>query len=193
MLKRRENWSMANMIIMVSLNTTIRTEVSRFATAQPDPEMASIRFRLAKPADLPELARLRWEHAGSARRGTRPVDSDFWESFKEFILARLANEEWLVLVAEARGRLVACVYLQKIARLPRPGRLRREFGCITALFVQKEYRGKGLRGELLREISEVAQAEGLEYIVARPTAENRSIFRLNGFRQIDPEMELYLK
>ncbi|MBV8532336.1 MAG: GNAT family N-acetyltransferase [Verrucomicrobia bacterium] len=178
---------------MVSLNTAIRTEVCRFAAAEPDPETASIRFRLAKPADLSELARLRWKHAGSAKRGTSQVDSDFCEAFKEFMLARLANEEWLVLVAEARGRLVACIYLQKIARLPRPDRLKRQFGCITALFVQKEYRGKGLRGELLREISEVAQAEGLEYITVRPSAENRFLFRRNGFRHIDPEMKLCLK
>jgi len=166
------------MEIMVNLNS------------QPYSEIARTIFRLAKPADVPELARLRWEHAGPASRGARQIDPEFYESFKKFMLARLANEEWLVLVAEIKGCLIACVYLQKIARLPRPDRLKREFGSITALFVQKEYRGKGLRGELLREISEMAQAEGLEYIVARPTAENRSVFRLTGFRQIDPEMEL---
>jgi GNAT superfamily N-acetyltransferase len=180
------------MEIMVTLNAAAKTNVSRFADPQPYSETARITFRLAKPADLPELARLRWEHAGSPGRGARQIDPEFYESFKKFMLARLANEEWLVLVAEIRGCLIACVYLQKIARLPRPGRLKREFGSITALFVQKEYRGKGLRGELLREISEVAQAEGLEYIVARPTAENRCVFRLTGFRQIDPEMELCL-
>ena len=192
-LKHHRNRSIVNMEIMVNLNAPATTNLSRFADPQPYSGTARIIFRLAKPADLPELARLRWEHAGSARRGTRQIDPEFYESFKKFMLARLANEEWLVLVAEIKGRLIACVYLQKIGKLPRPDRLKREFGSITALFVQKEYRGKGLRGELLREISEVAQTEGLEYIVARPTPENRSVFRLTGFRQIDPEMELCLK
>ncbi len=109
------------------------------------------------------------------------------------MLAKLANEEWLVLVAETDGCLVGCVYLQKIAKLPRPDRIRREFGCITALFVQKDYRGRGLRSELLRGIAEVAQAEGLEQVIAQPSAVNRSVFQLLGFRQGEAEMQLCLK
>lgn len=178
---------------MLSLTSTPRTAKPAFFTIRPNRAAARIRLRLAKPADLSELARLRWEHAESSRRAIRPINTDFCESYKEFMLAKLTNEEWLVLVAETDGCLVGCVYLQKIARLPRPGRLRREYGCITALFVQRDYRGKGLRGELLRGIAEVAQAEGLEYLIAQPNAGNRSVFQLLGFKQGEAEMELGLK
>jgi GNAT superfamily N-acetyltransferase len=178
---------------MFSIASPAKTAKSTFLTIRPNREEPCIRLRLAKPADLSELARLRWEHAESARRGTRQINSDFCESYKEFMLARLANQEWLVLVAETNGCLVGCVYLQKIVRLPRPDRIRREYGCITALFVQKDYRGKGLRGALLRGIAEVAQAEGLQYLIAQPTAGNRSVFQLLGFREGEAEMELCLK
>jgi GNAT superfamily N-acetyltransferase len=181
------------MEIMLSLIPVSKIAKSTFFTIRPNRAAARIRFRLAKPADLSELARLRWEHAESSKRATRPINSDFCESYKEFMLARLANEEWLVLVAETDGRLVGCVYLQKLARLPRPDRLRREYGCIAALFVQRDYRGKGLRAELLRGIAEVARAEGLEYVIAQPNAGNRSVFQLLGFRQGEAEMELCLK
>jgi GNAT superfamily N-acetyltransferase len=178
---------------MLSATSVAKITKSTFSPIRPNREAASIRLRLANPADLSELARLRWEHAESSKRGTRLINADFCESYKEFMLTRLANEEWLVLVAETNGYLVGCVYLQKIARLPRPDRIRREYGCITALFVQRDYRGKGLRGELLRGIAEVAQAEGLEYLIAQPTAGNRSVFQLLGFRQGEAEMELCLK
>jgi GNAT superfamily N-acetyltransferase len=91
------------------------------------------------------------------------------------------------------GQLVGCVYLQKIAKLPRPGYLKRAYGCITYLFVHKHYRGQGLRRQLLREIVQVAQSEGLEYLTGRPEAESHSVYRLHGFKQIDPEMKLALK
>jgi GNAT superfamily N-acetyltransferase len=171
----------------------LKNTKSRFSPIRFRREPARIRLRLAKPDDLSELARLRWDHAESAKRRTGQVNADFCQSFKEFMLAPLANEEWLILVAETDECLVGCVYLQKSARLPRPDKIRREFGCITGLFIQSDYRGKGLRAELLRGIAEVAQAEGLEYVVAQPNERDRSVFRLLGFRESDPEMELGLK
>lgn len=98
-----------------------------------------------------------------------------------------------MLVAESNAQLAGCVYLQKIAKLPRPGGLNRESGCITELFVRKQYRGQGLRSELLREIAQIAQSEGLEYLVVRPKAESRSMYRLLGFQQVASQMELALK
>jgi GNAT superfamily N-acetyltransferase len=155
--------------------------------------LSGLRFRIAQPADLSELARLRIEHVGLDRRETCQDKADFCQSFEEFLLNRITTGEWLVLGAETNGQLVGCVYLQKIAKLPRPGHLKRAYGSVTHLFVQKEYRGQGIRGQLLREIAQVARSEGLEYLAARPKAEPQSVYRLLGFQQIDPEMKLALK
>jgi GNAT superfamily N-acetyltransferase len=155
--------------------------------------LSGLRFRIAQPADLSELARLRIEHVGLDRRETCQHKADFCQSFEEFLLSRITTGEWLVLGAETNGQLVGCVYLQKIAKLPRPGHLQRAYGSVTHLFVQKEYRGQGIRGQLLREIAQVARSEGLEYLAARPKAEPQSVYRLLGFQQIDPEMKLALK
>jgi GNAT superfamily N-acetyltransferase len=153
---------------------------------------SDLEFRLAGPSDLAALARLRIEHAGCDRSETSRDRTEFCDSFKEFLLSRITTGEWLVLVAESDGQLAGCVYLQKIAKLPRRGRLNRKYGCVTELFVQKQYRGQGLRGKLLREIAQVAQSEGLEYLVGRPKAESLSVYRLLGFRQIASQMELSL-
>jgi GNAT superfamily N-acetyltransferase len=154
---------------------------------------SGLRFRIAQPGDLSELLRLRMEHVGLNKRETSQAKADFRQSFEEFLLSRITTGEWLVLGAETDGQLVGCVYLQKIAKLPRPGHLKREYGSITHLFVQKEYRGRGIRGRLLREIAQIARSEGLEYLAARPKAEPQSVYRLLGFQQIDPEMKLALK
>jgi hypothetical protein len=46
---------------------------------------------------------------------------------------------------------------------------------------------------LLRGIADVAEANGLEYLIAQPNAGDRSVFQLLGFRQGEAEMELCLK
>jgi GNAT superfamily N-acetyltransferase len=174
---------------------TIRTKSSRtrYHTIRCYRSLSGLRFRLAQPADLSELARLRMEHVGLDSTDTCQAKADFCRSFEEFLVRRITTGEWLVLVAETNGQLVGCVYLQKIAKLPRPGYLKRAYGCITYLFVHKHYRGQGLRRQLLREIVQVAQSEGLEYLTGRPEAESHSVYRLHGFKQIDPEMKLALK
>ena len=95
------------------------------------------------------------------------------------------------MIAEINGQFAGCAYLQKIAKLPRPRRLDREYGCIT-LCVRKQYRGHGLRGQLLQEIAQLAKSEGLESLVGRPITETHSMYRGIGFRQIEPQMELDL-
>lgn len=94
----------------------------------------------------------------------------------------MSTGEWIVLVAESNGQLAGCVYLQKIAKLPRPGRLNREYGSITSLFVQRQFRGQGVRTQLLREIVRVAQSEGLEYLVERSKADAHFFSRIQGYR-----------
>jgi acetyltransferase (GNAT) family protein len=63
-----------------------------------------------------------------------------------------------------------------------PGKLSMNgvFGSITPLFVRKQYRGRALHCQLLREIAQFAKSEGLEYLVGRPNAEADAIYRLLG-------------
>lgn len=162
----------------------------RFAPL-PTRSSSSVQFRLAQAADLSVLARLRIEQIGSTRGGNHQAIPDFCRSFESFLLERIKTKEWLVMIAEINGQLAGCAYLQKIAKLPWPGHLKREYGCIT-LFVRKQYRGHGLRGQLLQEIVLLAQSEGLESLVGRPNTEAHSMYRGIGFRQIEPQMELDL-
>ena len=171
------------------------TDVSltRHVTLPSRRPSSEFRFRLAHVVDLPELARLRMEQLGANRHGNSQSESDFCDSFKAFLLDRIASSEWLVLVAEINGQLAGCVFLQKIARLPRPGLLKREYGSITNLFVRKQYCGQGLRSRLLHAMAQIARSEDFEFLIGRAKGGSRSIYRELGFRANDLEMELDLK
>jgi GNAT superfamily N-acetyltransferase len=175
---------------MVSIADT-GNALNRFAPLPARSSSSSVQFRLAQAADLPVLARFRIEQVGSTRGGTHQAIADFCQSFESFLLQRIKTREWLVVIAEIDGQLAGCAYLQKIAKLPRPGRLNREYGCIT-LCVRKQYRGHGLRGQLLQQVALLAQSECLESVVGRPNTETHSMYRGIGFRQIEPQMELDL-
>jgi GNAT superfamily N-acetyltransferase len=174
---------------MVSISDT-DIALNRVAPA-PARSSSSVHFRFAQAADLPVLARFRMEQAGSTRGGTFQAIPDFCQSFEAFLLERIKIGEWLVVLAEISGQLAGCAYLQKIDKLPRPGRLTRKYGCIT-LCVRKQYRGHGLRGQLLQEVAHLAKSEGLESLVGRPNTETRPMYRGIGFRQVEPQMELDL-
>lgn len=171
---------------MVSIADT-EIALNRFVRSSSSP----VQFRLAQIGDLPALARFRIEQAGSSRGGTQQAMPDFCQSFESFLVEGIKTREWLVVIAEINGQLAGCAYLQKIAKLPRPGRLNREYGCIT-LGVRKQYRGHGLRNQLLQEIALLAQSEGLESLVGRPNTETHPMYRGIGFRQAEPQMELDL-
>jgi GNAT superfamily N-acetyltransferase len=178
---------MANMVYIADTEIAL----NRLSQVPARRSSSKVQFRLAQPTDLPVLARFRMEQAGSTRGGTYQAIPDFCQSFETFLLERIKTGQWLVVVAEINGQLAGCAYLQKIAKLPRPGRLNREYGGIT-LCVRKQYRGHGLRSQLLQEIAQLAQSEGLESLVGRPNTETRPMFRGIGFRPIEPQMELDL-
>jgi GNAT superfamily N-acetyltransferase len=175
---------------MVSIADT-EIALNRFAQVPTRSSSSFIQFRLAQPADLPVLARFRIEQAGSIRGRTPQTNPDFCQSFESFLLERIKTREWVVVIAEIKGQLAGCAYLQKIAKLPRPGRSNRKYGSIT-LCVRKQYRGHGLRSQLLQEIALLGQSEGLESVVGRPNNETHSMYRGIGFRQVEPQMELDL-
>ena len=104
-----------NQITSTRPSRTIRTKCSltRYHTIPCYRSLSGLRFRLAQPADLSELARLRMEHVGLDSREICQAKADFCQSFEEFLVSRITTGEWLVLVAETNGQLVGCVYLQE--------------------------------------------------------------------------------
>lgn len=80
-------------------------------------------IRAATPDDADELARLRWdfrvEHGTPASRSFE----EFVEGFRAFTAEVLADgSPWRAWVAEADARLVGCVWLQLVEKIPHPSR-----------------------------------------------------------------------
>ena len=86
-----------------------------------------VEIRRATRRDVDELARLRWdfrvEHGTAASR-TFDAFADEFRAFASDVLAD--GTPWRAWVAEDEGRLVGCVWLQLVEKIPHPSRGRWE-------------------------------------------------------------------
>jgi hypothetical protein len=85
----------------------------------------------ATPADVPELARLRWELYAEQEGGVAEAPESYRERFARFAVEALASEEWRAWVARADDRLVGAMWLRKVPRVPVPGKRAGPIGYLT--------------------------------------------------------------
>jgi hypothetical protein len=83
----------------------------------------TIRPSLVRDAD--ELARLRWDFRREHGTPAALTFDEFRREFRAFADDVLEREDaWRAWVAEVSGRLVGCVWLQLIEKVPHPSRRR---------------------------------------------------------------------
>lgn len=140
--------------------------------------------RPATPDDADELARLRWdfriEHGTPATRAF----GEFLEEFRSFAREVLADgAAWRAWVAEDDGRLVGCVWLQLVEKVPHPGRGRweRPIAYVTNVYVEPELRDAGLGARLLDAAMTFAREHPMSEAVVWPTPRSVSFYRRAGF------------
>jgi len=146
---------------------------------------ATIRF--ATPADIDELARLRWQlYSEHGSRG-EPFDA-YVERFRAFSRDAFARDDWRAWCAEADGRLVAAVWLQTVPRVPAPGRRDPSpIGYLTNMYVEPDHRSHGLGTLMVRELITHCAAGGFEVVIAFPADDAYGFYKRNGFiRRPDP-------
>jgi GNAT superfamily N-acetyltransferase len=140
---------------------------------------ATIRF--ATPADVDELARLRWqlykEH-GSEGESLHA----YRDRFTAFAHEALARDDWRAWCAEADDRLVAAVWLQTVPRVPAPGRRDPSpIGYLTNMYVEPDCRSLGLGSMMVQELIRYCTAEGFDVVIAFPADEAYDFYERNGF------------
>ncbi len=144
--------------------------------------MATI--RPATPDDADGLARLRWnfrvEHGTPAAR----TFDEFAEEFRSFAADVLADgAPWRAWVAHDGDRLVGCVWLQLVEKVPHPsrGRWERPIAYVTNVYVEPGLRDAGLGTRLLDAAVTFAREHGMGEAVVWPTPRSLSFYRRAGF------------
>jgi GNAT superfamily N-acetyltransferase len=143
-----------------------------------------IELRRARIDDADELARLRWDFRTEAETPAVMGRAEFDEEFGRFASQALADpERWHVWVAEAEGRLVGCVWLQVVERVPHPGlhRGERPIAYITTMYVEPQLRDAGLGRALLEEAVRFARERGAGGAILWPSERARPFYERAGF------------
>ena len=155
------------------------------------PDAGAVSIREATPDDADELARLRWQmtdEEGDARQSAADFAAVFATAFERFA----ASGSWIVWVAEAGGRLVGCLWLHRIERVPRPNSDARVMGYITNVYVEPGWRNVGLGTRLLARARELAERERMSELFVWPSDDAVSLYRRAGYRPSREVHELEL-
>ena len=141
-------------------------------------------IRPASPRDVDELARLRWDFRREHGTPAALSFEDFRREFGAFADDVLAREDaWRAWVAESSGRVVGCVWLQLIEKVPHPSRRRhgRPLAYVTNMYVVPELRNSGLGGRLLDAAMEHARDREVDGVVVWPSDRSVALYERAGF------------
>jgi predicted N-acetyltransferase YhbS len=152
-------------------------------------------IRAAMVADADELARLRWTFRVEA--GTpASLDRDaFAAQMRGFVEDAFADgSDWRAWVAETGGRLVGCVWLRRVERVPHPNLARgvRPIAYLTNMYVEPELRDAGLGRRLLDVALDAARADEADGVVLWPSDRSRPFYERAGFHGL-PDGPMWLE
>lgn len=153
-----------------------------------------MKYRMATERDLRSLAELRWEfHAED--NGELPAEGKdgFVQECEAFLRAGLAEGRWVYWVAEDEGRIVAHMFVQRVRKVPRPGRPHAEYGYLTNVYARPDHRNGGVGSALIARVKEWARAAGLEMLIVWPSERSVPFYRRAGFAPDGEMLQLSLE
>ena len=140
--------------------------------------MQAMKFRLAEPKDLPELAEMRIAHKaeeGSYAENTEMFKRDFIESVEP----RLSNELVIFLI-ESNCSLVSCAYGVIVNKIPKPSSMASKFIYLTGVYCKPKYRG-GVGSKLIKDISSWVKLNGFEFVITWPSEKSQTLYSRLGY------------
>ncbi|HEY8255714.1 MAG TPA: GNAT family N-acetyltransferase [Rhizomicrobium sp.] len=153
-----------------------------------------LEHRIATPADLPQIADLRWR----LRVDDQPVsDRGAYDRFvADFI--RICSDEWrqdemVHWIAADGEHVLAVMSIAIIRKLPSPENLRGRWGYLTNSYVLPQARNAGVGQQLLAAIEAWARAEDLELLLVWPSERAYPFYERAGFRRYPDPLVLRLR
>lgn len=146
--------------------------------------MAMTTIRPAKVQDADQLAQLRWDFRIEV--GTPPSRTlgEFLDEMRSFVGDHLTDgAAWRAWVAEDGDRLVGCVWIQVVERVPHPNLRRgeRPIAYVTNMYVVPELRNGGVGRDLLDTAVAYARERKASVAILWPSPRSISFYRRAGF------------
>jgi GNAT superfamily N-acetyltransferase len=151
--------------------------------------------REATVRDADELARLRWQFRVEAGTQRSIGVESFVDEMVSFVRDALVGQQWNAFVAERGGRLIGCVWVQFVERVPHPNLRRgeRPIAYITNMYVEPALRNCGIGRALLDAAVGRAQGRGASGAILWPSERSVSFYRRAGFGDVDAPLALPLE
>jgi GNAT superfamily N-acetyltransferase len=147
------------------------------------------RVRQARPADAPELARLRWAFKQEDHEGEVPVPVRSVKGAEAWIRERLQGGRWLAWVVEAGGGICGHVFLHLVERVPAPYEDNTPVGYVTNFYVVPSRRNRGYGTALLEALRRHAAGQGMSVLIVWPSERSAPLYRRAGFGPPDELFE----
>jgi GNAT superfamily N-acetyltransferase len=162
--KRSRNWAMIEKEIPTLGKGTMQVD---------------FHIRQAIIDDAEALARLRWDFSSPAQQAAQPFEA-FREPFAAYLAEAFAHG-WVVWVAEAGKRIIGNIYIQVVAKLPRPGRFGHRWGYVTNVYVIPDMRDAHIGAALMARVQQWAREEDLEFLLLWPSERAVPFYQRAGF------------
>lgn len=151
-------------------------------------------FRLSTEADLLQLAHLRWDFRMEEGDEVPAVSKDqFLKACVEFLKRGLEDGSRAYWIAEEQGEIISHIFVQQVDLVPRPCKIKDQFGYITNNYTSPAYRNKGIGSRLLEKVKQWAKEQDLELLIVWPSETATGLYARAGFRQENEVMELRLR
>lgn len=161
-------------------------------TQAPTQLTPQVILRTATERDSSELARLRWDFSPDEVQASGQTYADFTTKFGVFLAQALASGMWVVWVAEQMGRLIGNIYVETIAKVPRPGRFNARYGYVTNVYIDAASRGQRIGTALLKQVIAWAQEQNLEFLIVWLAEDSINYYERCGFTPVSDAMQLFL-
>jgi len=146
-------------------------------------EVDVVTYRVAIEADLAELAAMRWQFRLEEAPGTLVHDrASFLSACEAFLQQGLREGRWTYWIAEADGGIVSQIFVQRVAKVPKPNRLEASVGYMTNVYTRPGYRNRGIGTQLVRRVLQWAHEQDLERLIVWPSAASLHFYERAGFR-----------
>ncbi|MFC5985649.1 GNAT family N-acetyltransferase [Marinicrinis lubricantis] len=146
-------------------------------------------IRLAEKADIDQLICMRWdftyEHKPALKASYEPFDAEC----RTFLEEAISGNQWFIWVADIDGTIVSHIYIERIEKVPRPGRITHPFVYMTNVYTIPSCRSKGIGSKLLQHVKKWGREQRFEFMIVWPSDDAISFYRRNGFDHCKEPME----
>jgi GNAT superfamily N-acetyltransferase len=151
-------------------------------------------FRIADKSDFEQFANLRWDFRMESGEEKAAMSREkFVKRCVKFFEEKADDGNHTYWIAEEEGEIISQIFVHKIDLIPRPCKIKDQFGYITNNYTKPKYRGKGIGTRLLEKVIEWAKSEDLELLIVYPSERSHTFYERVGFKAENEVMELTLR